>query len=122
MAHATLKRRAATLLGSPFLTSVVVSLLVTLLVLGLRATGSLEGWSLTTYDWLLRLQPEEKEPDPLVVLLTLSEKDVEALGSWPLSDSLMEQILNRLLQQRPRVIGVDIYRNFPVPPGHEALN
>jgi adenylate cyclase len=122
MMHATFGRQLGTLLGSRILTSLVVSLLVTLLILGLRATGVLEGWSLTAYDWLLRLQPEEKAPDPAVVLLTLSEKDVEALGSWPLSDSLMEQILNRLLQQQPRVIGVDIYRNFPVPPGHEALN
>jgi len=122
MTYATLKRQLGTLLGSPLLTSVVISLLLTLLVLALHATGSLEGWSLTAYDWLLRLQPGEKEPDPFVVLVTLSEKDVETLGSWPLSDSLMVQILNRLLQQRPRVIGVDIYRNFPVPPGHEALN
>ena len=122
MTYATLKRQLGTLHGSPLLTSVVISLLVTLMVLGLHATGSLESWSLTAYDWLLRLQPGEKEPDPFVVLVTLSEKDVETLGSWPLSDSLMEQILNRLLQQRPRVIGVDIYRNFPVPPGHEALN
>ena len=122
MVHAMFRRQFRTLFGSPLLTSVVVSLMVTLLVLGLRTTGSLEGWSLKAYDWLLRLQPEEKEPDPLVVLLTLSEKDVEALGSWPLSDGLMEEILTRLLQHRPRVIGVDIYRNFPVPPGHEALN
>ena len=117
-----LKRQLRTLQGSRILTSVVVSLLVSLLVLGLRATGSLQEWELQAYDWLLRLQPEENEPDPFVVLLTLSEKDVEALGSWPLSDSLMEQILNRLLQHRPRVIGVDIYRNFPVPPGHEEFN
>ena len=122
MVHAMLRRQFRTLFGSPLLTSVVVSLLVTFLVLGLRATGSLEGWGLKAYDWLLRIQPAEKAPDPSVVLLTLSEKDVEALGSWPLSDSLMEQILSRLLQRRPRVIGVDIYRNFPVPPGHEGLN
>jgi adenylate cyclase len=122
MVHAMLKRQFRTLFGSPLLTSVVVSLLVTFLVLGVRATGSLEGWDLKAYDWLLRLQPEEKEPDPFVVLLTLSETDVEALGSWPLSDGLMEEILTRLLQRRPRVIGVDIYRSFPVPPGHEALN
>lgn len=122
MNHATFKRQLEILLASPTLTSVVVSLLVILLVLGLQATGSLEGWELKTYDWLLRIQPAEKPPDPSVVLLTLSEKDVESLGSWPLSDSQMEEILSRLLQQQPRVIGVDIYRNFAVPPGHEALN
>jgi CHASE2 domain-containing sensor protein len=33
----------------------------------------------------------------------------------------MAQILDRLLQHTPRVIGVDIYCNFPVPPGHDTL-
>ena len=116
-----LSYRPGKIFGSPVLISIAVSLLVTLLVLALRATGSLEGWGLTTYDWLLRIQPAEKKPDPRVVLLTLSEKDIEALGSWPLSDSLMAQILNRLLQHKPRVIGVDIYRNLSVPPGHDTL-
>ncbi|HEY7531760.1 MAG TPA: adenylate/guanylate cyclase domain-containing protein, partial [Nitrospiraceae bacterium] len=122
MVHTVLRRYLETLIGLPIVTSVVVSVLVTLLVIGVRVTRSLEGWELKAYDWLLRIQPEQKVPDPSVVLLTVSEKDVEVLGSWPLSDGLMEEILRRLLKQQPRVIGVDIYRSFAVPPGNEALN
>ena len=73
------------------------------------------------YDWTLRLQPPLTKPDSRVVLVTISEKDLETVGRWPLSDEMLAGLLDTLAQSQPRAIGLDIYRNFRVPPGTEQL-
>ena len=42
-------------------------------------------------------------------------------GRWPLSDARLAQVLRILTQYQPRAIGLDLYRDVPVPPGHEEL-
>ena len=109
-------------LRSPPVASFVVSSFVALAVLGVRNAGYLESWELKAYDWLLRLQPIP-HPQPLpIVLIAVTESDVETMKSWPLTDGLLAEALQKLLLLRPRTIGVDIYRNFSVPPGEEQLN
>ena len=95
--------------------------LVFLTILGIRSVGGLEVLELTAYDWTLRLQPLLSSPDPRVALVTVSENDLEALGRWPLSDATLAKFLERLAQTHPRAIGLDIYRNFKVPPGTDQL-
>ncbi len=46
---------------SPFVVSLLVSLLVCLGLLGLRQAGGFEPLELAAYDWLLRLRPEAPE-------------------------------------------------------------
>lgn len=38
-----------------------------------------------------------------------------------ISDAVMSKFLHKIKQQRPRAIGLDIYRNLAVNPGHEDL-
>ena len=37
-------------------------------------------------------------------------------------DGVLAQAMLRLLQHEPRAIGLDIYRDVPVPPGSDELN
>jgi adenylate cyclase len=83
--------------------------------------GYLESQELGAYDWLIRLQPAVHISPPRIVLITVNESDIRALG-WPVPDLTLARALERLAQYQPRTIGLDIYRDVPVPPGREALD
>jgi adenylate cyclase len=100
-----------------FAAAVVVSLAVVLL----RSGGNLEMLELVAYDWLLRLRPESPAGTSRIVLVTATERDVRNYG-WPLTDATLAQMLRTLTELAPRVIGLDIYRDLPVPPGSKELN
>ena len=105
----------------PHLVGLLVSMLVFLCILGLRAAGLLESMELSAYDVFLRLRQATSERDSRIVLISISEKDIQNQGRWPLSDATLARMLSILVAGKPRAIGVDIYRDVPVPPGREAL-
>jgi adenylate cyclase len=112
----------AKLLRAPLATGLLVSILVSLAVLGLRGCGNLESLELAAYDWFIRLRPSDPAADPRIVLVTITEQDIQTLGSWPLPDDVLAQVLESVARFGPRAIGVDIYRDLPVPPGSERLD
>ena len=101
---------------------VIAGGLVFAVLLGLRAAGALEGLELATYDWHLRLRPGTPAVKPPVVLVTITDRDIATLGTWPVPDEVLAKALETLSRAGARAIGLDIYRDVPVPPGHEALN
>jgi len=102
----------------------VVGLLLGQLVfaalLALTRTGALQALELQVYDHALRRQPLTP-PDKRIVLIGETEDDLQRWGH-PLPDSVLAAALERLAQGQPRVIGVDKYRDLPVPPGSERLD
>lgn len=104
------------------LASLLVSALVFLGVLGLRISGNLESLELAAYDWHIRMRPTPPKSSPRVVLLTITENDIRQQGTWPLPDATLARVLETLTQYEPRAIGLDIYRDVPVPPGREELD
>jgi len=76
---------------------------------------------LAAYDRYMCLNTRGNAPDPRIVLISISEEDIQGIKKWPLTDSLLAHVLNLLISYGPRVIGVDIYRDIPVPPGKEEL-
>jgi adenylate cyclase len=102
--------------------SILAGVLVALSVLGIRSTSILESLELTVYDWLLQSQRGSEGADPRIVLITVTEQDILRQGRWPITDAILAESLTRLAQFQPRAIGVDIYRDIPVDPGHSDLN
>ena len=96
--------------------------LVFLAIQGLRTAGALEALELAVYDWHIRLRPGVPAIAPPVVLVTVTEKDIQRLGTWPVPDAVLAEALDKLVQAGARAIGLDIYRDVPVPPGHERLS
>jgi adenylate cyclase len=88
-------------------------------VLGLWKAGLLQSLELTVYDAALGLLPAAP-PDRRIVLIGETEADIQRWGH-PLSDEVLADVLERLLRGQPRVIGVDKYRDAPLPPGSERL-
>ena len=104
------------LVQSPLAVGRVISMLVFVGLLGLRLAGSFEALELAVYDWYLRLRPDVPA-DTRIVLITVTENDIRQQGTWPLPDATIARVLDILAASRPRAIGLDIYRDIPVPPG-----
>jgi adenylate cyclase len=105
----------------PHLAGLLVSIIVFLCIFGLRAFGVLESMELAAYDAFLRFRQAASDQDSRITLISVSEKDIQNQGRWPLSDATLARMLSILSECNPRAIGVDIYRDVPVPPGHEDL-
>ena len=93
---------------------------VAIVVLGLRAVGVLQLWELTALDQLFILRGNAT-PETRVVIVDITEEDIQQLQRWPLSDQQLLQILKNIQAQKPAVLGLDLYRDLPVEPGHAEL-
>ncbi|GAB1538414.1 hypothetical protein NUACC21_10750 [Scytonema sp. NUACC21] len=94
------------------------SVLITALVMGVRSLGILQASELVMFDALMRRRPDEG-PDKRILVVTVTEADVRSQpaqerGSASLSDRSLAQLLKKLKQFQPRVIGLEIYRENPV--------
>lgn len=107
-------------LRAPVVVCLLLGNLVFLLLWGLRAGGNLQALELMAYDLAFRLRPAVAA-DARIVLVTETEEDLQRWG-FPLSDEVLARVLERLTDQGARVIGVDKYRDHPVPPGTARLN
>ena len=102
--------------------SILAGILGALSILGIRSTSILEPLELTVYDWLIQSRRGAEGADPRIVLITVTEQDILRQGRWPITDAILAEALERLAQSQPRAIGLDIYRDIPVDPGHTELN
>jgi len=94
---------------------------VTSLILGVRYLGGLQPLELIAFDQFVRLRPEETKPDPRILVITITEADIQRQKQWPISDRVLAQLLRKLQALQPEVIGLDLYRNIPIQPGHNEL-
>ena len=95
---------------------VLASVVVTALITGIRQLGIFQQSELQAFDSLVRLRSDEK-PDPRLLIVTVTEKDIQKQNikeMRSLSDAALTQLLKKLQPHQPKVIGLDIYRNFPV--------
>ena len=76
-----------------------------------------EGW---VRDAFFRLRSPEL-PDEKIVVVTIDEADLAQVGDWPLPDGVIADLILKLRQCQPKVIGLDIFRNLPEEPGHQKL-
>ncbi|NER32799.1 MAG: CHASE2 domain-containing protein [Oscillatoria sp. SIO1A7] len=89
-------------------------------VLLLRFGGLLQSWEWGALDQLFRLRSLET-PDNRILVVAIDEEDVSNIGKWPINDKVMADLLRKLDAKKPRVIGLDIYRNLAIEPGNAEL-
>ncbi|MBW4691447.1 MAG: CHASE2 domain-containing protein [Lyngbya sp. HA4199-MV5] len=89
-------------------------------VILLRFAGVWQPSELGSLDLLFNLRPAEPI-DRRVVVIGIDEADLRRVGKWPIPDRVLGQLLTKLQTYQPRVIGLDIYRDLPVEPGHAEL-
>ncbi len=98
----------------------VIALIVSGLVIVGNITGAFQLLEWVTIDQFFGLRSSEP-PDNRIVIVTAGEADIKAVGQWPMSDLTLTQLLKYIKAQKPAVIGMDLYRDIPVEPGHQQL-
>jgi adenylate cyclase len=91
------------------------------MVAALHFGGVTERLDLIAYDLGIQARADRDGHDDRIVLVTAHEEDISRLG-WPLSDGILADLLETLTRSGTLAIGVDIYRDRPVPPGSERLD
>src|SRR5919202_2180258 len=90
------------------------------LFFGVQHLGWLQPLELAAFDLMVRLRPDEG-PDPRLLVVAITETDIQTLKQYPLSDRVLAQALGELERYQPKAIGVDLARDVPKEPGHAEL-
>ncbi|MEO0539954.1 MAG: diguanylate cyclase [Cyanobacteria bacterium P01_A01_bin.105] len=89
-------------------------------ILGLRGLGGLQVWELHLFDKLMSLRPPETTDERLVIV-RVTEADIEAFNAATIPDSTLADLIQRLATYEPAVIALDLYRNVPNDAGYDHL-
>jgi CHASE2 domain-containing sensor protein len=95
-------------------------LVVILVVILARCTGAIQSLELLAFDTFLLLRPEELI-DERILIVGINEKDISNVGTYPIPDGEIANLILKLRTYNPKVIGLDIFRNLPVEPGNQQL-
>lgn len=85
------------------------------LIIGIRLLGLIQPLELAALDIRFRLRPAEPV-DKRFVIIGIEESDITRFQQWPFSDKDLARLINKIKEQQPKVIGLDLYRNLPVEP------
>lgn len=88
-------------------------------VLYCRELGGLQPAELAVYDRLVTAWAGQARSERILLVL-VTEADIARYG-WPLRDGDLATLLQRLTGWSARAVGVDLYRDRPLPPGSQAL-
>ncbi|GAB4530561.1 MAG: hypothetical protein Tsb0014_13300 [Pleurocapsa sp.] len=100
--------------------AIATSLLVSGVIIGLRAQGVFEKAELLAYDYLVRLTAKSGS-DPRLLLVAVDDSTLKKLNSDKISDRVLTETLQKLRKYEPRVITLDILRDIPIGEGREEL-
>lgn len=106
----------------PLVNSILVATAIaTGVVVGVRHVGGFQQAELVTFDWMMRSRYWNRGKDERLLLVAITEADIQQQQQWPLSDRLVAQVLEKISRFEPAVIGLDLYRDVPQEPGHQEL-
>jgi CHASE2 domain-containing sensor protein len=109
---------------NPFI--LTTGVVVTVLIFGMKMLGFWQLWELAAFDALMRARPVEA-PDNRIVLVTITEADVQAQPAnerrgASISEKTLDEVIGKLQQFNPRLIGLDIYRENSVSNNYKNLS
>jgi hypothetical protein len=91
-----------------------IAVTVAACVIGIRQMGLLQFTEWQIFDRIQSLRPSEP-PDSRLLVVALTESDIQQMQESTITDRTLSQVLSKLEQYQPQAIGLDIYRDFPVP-------
>jgi len=86
----------------------------------LRWLGGFQLLELMALDGFFQLRFPEAI-DPRIVIVEITESDIQFIGQDPIPDRVIAEALTNISAQKPRVIGLDLYRNVAIGEGHDQL-
>jgi Predicted transmembrane sensor domain len=112
-----MSKRLGQILG---LQEVILTGFTLTIVFIIRQFGGLQPLELKAYDLMMRSRPDQGL-DSRLLIVEITETDIQTIKQWPIPDGILAQVLAKLQQHQPRAIGIDIYRDLVIPPGHGEL-
>lgn len=100
--------------------SAITTPTVALAVIAASTAGWFQLIEWTALERFFAMRPSE-DSEKRILIVTIDEKDITKIGQWPIPDIDLANALKRLNQYQPAGIGMDIYRDLPVEPGHQEL-
>jgi len=98
----------------------ITAISVAVCILLFRSIGLLQSLELAALDQFFQLRPNEPQEERITIV-AIDEADLHQARSWPISDKVIALLLKKLKVHQPRAIGLDIYRDLSVEPGHQDL-
>ncbi|AFZ07807.1 adenylate/guanylate cyclase with Chase sensor [Oscillatoria nigro-viridis PCC 7112] len=98
----------------------IIWIVVTGTLLGVRHLGGLQPLELNAYDLMVQLRPDPG-PDPRLLIVTITDRDINTLEKWPISDRVLAKAIAEIARFEPQAIGIDIIRSTPYEPGKAEL-
>jgi CHASE2 domain-containing sensor protein len=101
--------------------TLLISILITAFITGLRYLGVLQNVDLFVYDKMIQMRPDINGKDSKILIIKVTSEDTkrqEQLNiedSSSLSDIALERLLNKIQAYGPSVIGIDIARKNNIP-------
>jgi len=93
---------------------VVICALVFTLIFFLWQIGVFQFFELQLYDRLLRSRPRSAAEASKVVIIGITEDDIQRAATYPIPDDVLCDALEKLTRAAPAAIVVDLYRDLPV--------
>jgi adenylate cyclase len=107
---------------SPRGVSLLIVLFVVICALTARHAGWFQALEFQAYDLFIRHQPKAATSDPIVIV-EMTEADIHSPSlDYPIYDNKLAELLRALETDHPAVIGLDIWRDIPVPKSGERLH
>lgn len=108
-----------------FQATAMISGIVAGVVVAMRLAGWLQPLELKGYDQLMRWRPVQP-PDDRILLVTIDETDIgqqsaDLRRGTSITDGDLEKLLTVLNHYDPRVVALDLYRDFSVDPSYVHL-
>ncbi|MBV6626842.1 MAG: CHASE2 domain-containing protein [Rivularia sp. (in: Bacteria)] len=100
--------------------SAITTPAVALTVIAASTAGWFQLLEWTALEHFFAIRPSE-ESEKRILIVTIDERDITSIGKWPIPDIDLANALKKLNQYQPAAIGMDIYRDLPVEPGHQEL-
>ena len=98
----------------PPVTSLALSIGVFAAIAGAREIGVLQSVEFVAYDKFLAWRAGPDATDARIVIVEITENDI-AKYDFPIPDDLLAKLLETIANGKPIAIGLDIYRDVPVP-------
>jgi|GEM_PF-5893551 len=117
--------------GKPKLTKIITinlitTIFITLIILGLRSLGLLQIWELQIYDLMMSLKSDRGQDNRLLII-EITEQDLKyqdqkaMTRQYSLADQALNQLLDKIQFLQPKVIGLNVIRDFPINPKYPQL-
>jgi CHASE2 domain-containing sensor protein len=98
----------------------ISSAIATMLVMGIRTLGMLQGWELKAFDYLSQKLPAESG-DRRILIIGADEQDISKNKyNYPIPDRTLAELITKLQPYQPAVIGIDIFRDYPIPANNSS--